>query len=1051
MRIDRLELIAFGPFTGDALDLAPGQQGLHVVYGENESGKSSALRAIGDLLFGIGARSTDDFVHGKADLRLGGSLRTRDGQALAFVRRKGNQHVLLDPQTDAPLGDDALAPFLRGIDRSEFERVFGLDHVRLRENALALLDSGDGATAAIVGSGLGIPELRSVLRQLESDADGLWSPRARTKPINEDQTLIRSLGQDVASLSVTSARWNELREAMEKADLALDEAKRKKDEHDQRRARLERVRRIREPIAARRAARTRLPDGLIVPVLDAAFAERRRGAETALATGRAEQAAAIERRDDLRRQLDAQPSEDPILASEALVHELTGTAATVKKALADLEKRRTELAGRLADRDRSAAQLGIQVDELSITALRDRVARGAKDPSLARAVRAAQQLGDVVEQRSRLTDRCESSRRNFAEALARFRTLSGFQGEVDGLAVLVLPDAETVRRFAERFTIADDESRALQSERERLEAEARDAVAELDGLARDGELPAESVLREVRAVRDELWRLVRRAWSKGEDVRAAAAALDGEHALPEAFEHASGRADRVADLLRAESKRVAKAAELGRTADRLRARIDDVARKRVAATDSRAALDAEWTAIVRDAGLRVLPPERLREVIELRDELLAMRNDQRTADADRAAFEARVAAATGALARALPQTDATDLDFAVALERAEVALDSAQRAESAGTKLLAAHDAVVDLEHRVASIRSDAAQFAQDVADLVARCAADLSDREPEKAVAELAQRVQIARDARTRRETLAKEAANLDDKVRACAIRQQEAGQQLDNLCREAGVTDASLLPAVEDCARAERELRREGRPEDLDALVTAHEGDDVVAGLATIEATSQTAGRDVEASTAALLESRRAFLAIDGASAAAQKAEEIAQRRAALRRKVEDYLRKAFAARLLAGGLELYREQHATPVLALAGRHLSSLTRGRYVGVLTDVDDHGEPVVRVRAANERRELEVDRLSDGTRDQLCLALVLGSLEHRFAHTEPMPVVLDDVLVHFDDERSLAALEALAGFARTTQMLLFTHHGRIRDQALGLGPAHGVFIHQLAR
>ncbi|MBI5853204.1 MAG: AAA family ATPase [Planctomycetes bacterium] len=1049
MRIDRLDLIAFGPFTGVALDLAQGQQGLHVVYGENESGKSSALRAIGELLFGIDRNSTDDFVHGKTELRLGGSLRTRDGQSLAFVRRKGNQNVLLDPQSDAPLGDDALAPFLRGIDRGEFERVFGLDHERLRKNALALLDSGDGATAAIVGSGLGIPELRGVLSRLESDADGLWSPRARTKPINEDQALIRSLLQEVASLSVTGARWNELREAMQKAEHALAEAKRKKDEADQRRARLERVRRIREPVAARRAARERLPAGLIVPALDATFAERRSGAETALATGRAEQAAATERRDDLRRQLDAQPGDDPILASAAIVHELTGTAATVKKALADLEKRRTELAGRLADRDRFAAQLGIHVDESSITALRDRLDRGVTDPSLARAVRAAQQLGDVVEQRSRLTDRRESSLRRFAEALVRFRASSGYQGDADGLAVLVLPDAETVRRFAARFTTDDDGSRALESEQERLEAEARDAIAELDGLARDGELPAESALRESRALRDDLWRLVRRAWQKGEDVGAAAAALDAEHALPEAFEHATGRADRIADLLRAESKRVAKAAELLRTADKLRARIDDVARKRSALADSRAALDAEWTALARDAGLRVLPPERLREVIALRDELLGLRDDQRTTDSDRAAFEARVAAATGALARALPHPAATDLDYAVALERAEAALESAQHAESAGTKLLAAHDAVVDLEHRIAAIRGDAAQFAQDVADLVARCAADLNDREPGKAVAELAQRVQIARDARTRRETLTKEAATLDEKVAACAIRQQEARRQLDDLCREAGVTDASLLPAVEDHARAERELRREGRPEDLDALVTAHEGDDVIAELATIEETLQATGREVDACTAALLESRRAFLAIDGAPAAAQKAEEIAQRRAALRGKVEDYLRKAFAARLLAGGLERYREQHATPVLALAGRHLSSLTRGRYVAVQTDVDDHGKPVVRVRAANERRELEVDRLSDGTRDQLCLSLVLGSLEHRFAHTEPMPVVLDDVLVHFDDERSLAALDALADFARTTQVLLFTHHGRIRDQALGLGPTHGVFIHRL--
>ncbi len=45
MRVDRLRLIAYGPFTGRELDLSSGAQGLHVIFGPNEAGKSSALRA----------------------------------------------------------------------------------------------------------------------------------------------------------------------------------------------------------------------------------------------------------------------------------------------------------------------------------------------------------------------------------------------------------------------------------------------------------------------------------------------------------------------------------------------------------------------------------------------------------------------------------------------------------------------------------------------------------------------------------------------------------------------------------------------------------------------------------------------------------------------------------------------------------------------------------------------------------------------------------------------------------------------------------------------
>ena len=71
--------------------------------------------------------------------------------------------------------------------------------------------------------------------------------------------------------------------------------------------------------------------------------------------------------------------------------------------------------------------------------------------------------------------------------------------------------------------------------------------------------------------------------------------------------------------------------------------------------------------------------------------------------------------------------------------------------------------------------------------------------------------------------------------------------------------------------------------------------------------------------------------------------------------------------------------------------------------------------------------------MSDGTRDQLYLAFRLASLENHAASTEPLPFVADDILVHFDDPRSVATLDLLAKFGETNQVLLFTHHERIRD------------------
>jgi hypothetical protein len=60
------------------------------------------------------------------------------------------------------------------------------------------------------------------------------------------------------------------------------------------------------------------------------------------------------------------------------------------------------------------------------------------------------------------------------------------------------------------------------------------------------------------------------------------------------------------------------------------------------------------------------------------------------------------------------------------------------------------------------------------------------------------------------------------------------------------------------------------------------------------------------------------------------------------------------------------------------------------------------------------RDEVPVEGMSDGTRDQLYLALRIAALEQHFRANGPMPVVADDLLINFDDRRAAAALRVLA-------------------------------------
>ena len=73
MRLARLELRAYGHFGGFALDFGDGS-GLHLIYGDNEAGKSTTMRALGSLLFGYPHQSVDTFLHQPRDIALGGRL-----------------------------------------------------------------------------------------------------------------------------------------------------------------------------------------------------------------------------------------------------------------------------------------------------------------------------------------------------------------------------------------------------------------------------------------------------------------------------------------------------------------------------------------------------------------------------------------------------------------------------------------------------------------------------------------------------------------------------------------------------------------------------------------------------------------------------------------------------------------------------------------------------------------------------------------------------------------------------------------------------------------
>jgi uncharacterized protein YhaN len=83
-----------------------------------------------------------------------------------------------------------------------------------------------------------------------------------------------------------------------------------------------------------------------------------------------------------------------------------------------------------------------------------------------------------------------------------------------------------------------------------------------------------------------------------------------------------------------------------------------------------------------------------------------------------------------------------------------------------------------------------------------------------------------------------------------------------------------------------------------------------------------------------------------------------------------------------------------------------------------------------------------VEGMSEGTVDQLFLALRLAAVEEAVDAGSRLPFLADDLFINYDDDRSAAGLQVLAELSRKTQILFFTHHRRLLELAeKALGPA----------
>lgn len=181
----------------------------------------------------------------------------------------------------------------------------------------------------------------------------------------------------------------------------------------------------------------------------------------------------------------------------------------------------------------------------------------------------------------------------------------------------------------------------------------------------------------------------------------------------------------------------------------------------------------------------------------------------------------------------------------------------------------------------------------------------------------------------------------------------------------------------------------------------------------------------RGLDSQLTALYEERgqlqEAMNSLAGDATLAKALQQKAQLEGELRDALEDWTTQVLIAHFMEEAQQSYEKDRQPQALAKASEYIRILTDGKY---RLDTEAAPQAIYLLNEHDER--LDMAHWSSGLADQVYLALRL-SLAHTFGkRIEPMPLILDDILVRFDETRQQRALALLKTIAEETQVWIFT-------------------------
>jgi uncharacterized protein YhaN len=1040
LRITGINIENFGPFADREFGGISNR--LTLLHGPNEAGKSAIRAFLRSTLFGYVTRADRAslrelflYKHFKPEAASGEvALVTSSSSNFNIHRRDGKKRGEVAITGDASGSTDLLCTLLGGIDSELYTNVFSISLSELQ--VMSSLNSNEIRDKIYsVGLGLANVSLTDARGELDDELRKLRSPRAgRMRKLEKDLAEARS------KLEETRRGSDQYAELANNLEQVVEHIYSQTDELEGMRSGIERNKTLvvlRKPWERKAEIERQISD---LPTNDTIpedglqqlenLAEQRDGVQAQMDEGEL-------RQQERKTESDSVGVVDAFIEHGEDTRKLVMETAYYSKAVNDLPSVEQELEKEQAQLDRDLAELGWS--EQSVNKFETPLDLQSNLESAGRELTTARR--SYQESELTVQSRTEDRETMADEALK----LAGARDALADVPQEISTDLEKKRDRLSRLRSAIADAGSIRSEMNEgqqnlAEPLVQTETEDIGGFVGSILMPISVIIISIASVG---WSYMNNELSGG---LAGLLALVAGFMLISRARVSGGFKIKIHKPAISEAKDVATAQveEIQERLDTVTNEISEIA-KEFGISDTPSIRDVEEKAGELDRSL------------DLRRRFEAVSREFETAAARLATIDTRLTEAHNALALGSNTLADVQNRWQLLLERSElrIDLDPSQAANvMASIRMLKSQQrTTASLRQRVAQMFDTAGEIEMRLSDILG--AADLPDASPMKAtevLQDLADRLLAHDRAVERQNQIATEIEIWSTEFTNLESRLSELDDRIGSLLKLGETSDHEEFKALAIQVQERRELERklseilENEPllsnedgqlyrDDLQA--TPHE--EAVARLQQLEDEEKRLRGVVDELHQEQGNLRRQQVEFEKSGQALELHSKINILEEKLRNDAHRWAVLTIARDVFERTREEFQEERQPALMKSASKYLSDLTLGRYTSVRAVIGEKEQDLEVVEG--EAHTKRANELSRGTAEQLFLAMRFALIEEYAKNAEPMPVVLDDILVNFDPDRARAACKVIMDLSERFQVIFLTCHPETEAMFKSVAPS----------